>query len=1238
MNKKKIISIVVLSLLALLLVGGIVGLVVWRMSMETIAKAENTYHAQYDSYCTYESDENISIDGELDEAEWQGKKWFSNTYLENVKGELPVMKITGFTTERGVYLASTVTDTNLINDGQRSKTNTLWQLNVAATSTGGKMKTDGMKTYTFYVDMAEQSYAWYSNFDRAVKVDGELNSGKTKGATLEMFIPWQMLDINPEEGVPTQFYLLPIYYGIFEGETNRTLMTTINQPHISNVSEYFVFDNTGYTNADREGAILGDTKFGAAKTSNWDVSKEKDGIVSSSIGTEHHKIFFKEEYGENFIVETTIVPVKPLENDYPKAGIYFQGTDGVYHTVFVNTWDSLLVNSVNGTKNVSQYQLVTLNNYDGGWNQKALSEYNQDNPNATKKEGVKLTVVKYGGQFWYFVDGKYVTTEEYAFFDVSMIPGFYSLGADVIYKDYSCTTVKDTDQLKDYLNKHGLYYVEAKVTSAGGNVKSSVSTVKKGDSYDIKITTKPGYEVSSIVINGKEKYQDAKKKAVEGTYTVTGVKQNQLVEVKFEKVKGHIFSGTVKNADGLLDATITMYSQKNPLLCYEFTSSASKGFTGTLPAGTYSVKIEADNHMIYTGTLNLKNDLEKTYTLRLTEFPATVKVNDKEVKSSVDKWDLSQESKTKVSTSYSAGGKLAPLYFGKTGKDFVMQTTLNYTTEFVEGVDYQPDLMGGFMFSDGTKTGWILARKTGIVTTGFKLTSGLVGYEMLCYPTKKEATFAVAKKGEDLHFYINGQLLGTKKWSEVAPDVSADSELALGLAMLADKEADIEFSNYSVQVGTAAVTKYMKEHELKDNYVKGSSLFATELMVNGTKVRSMVDAWDVSDVAKNIVYGSHDMKTKLQPLYFAKSGKAAIMQTTIEYTTVIKDGVEYQPDLFGGFTFHDGTNSGWIMANRTGVAYTGFKFEQGLVADKVLALPEQRAVTVTAILYEDNVYILFDGDLVIKKKITSIVPGAKSGSDYAMGIMMHTDKTSDIRFSNTSITTDAKAAKDYIANNLTSKDAESSYNPIVKSYIEYARQLGKGQEIDGKGNVISTKKVTNATTIFIGDDTFDRKTAWTDFYTDDLKDKDAFLAGIANTRIQHWQELVDEVFAVFGNKSPKNIVINLGEHNINAGATATMTATGLQELFEQLHAKYPSAKIYYFGINYRYDKNNLNQTIKDTNNRVSAWCAKNDYITYIDTPSIITSSMLKDKIHPKLEYYYLFLDALKDAGCVISDK
>ena len=105
MSKKKKILIAVAIVCVVLLIGGVIAW--WLLhEEEKIAKAENTYETDYHSYCTYEHDSDIDIDGELQESVWQGKQWYTTTYPSNLNGNLPKVKVTGFTTAKGIYIAS----------------------------------------------------------------------------------------------------------------------------------------------------------------------------------------------------------------------------------------------------------------------------------------------------------------------------------------------------------------------------------------------------------------------------------------------------------------------------------------------------------------------------------------------------------------------------------------------------------------------------------------------------------------------------------------------------------------------------------------------------------------------------------------------------------------------------------------------------------------------------------------------------------------------------------------------------------------------------------------------------------------------------------------------------------------------------------------------------------------------------------------------------------------------------
>lgn len=1009
-KKKQLIIISVAVLCGLILAGYGIFLLSNRTDTETIAKVEHTYDADYHSFCSYEHDKDMDIDGVLEEDVWKNKNWYTNTYLANTNGTMPTLKVTGFSTEYGVYIASVVEDNNLVNDGQRSPSkNSNWELYVSAANVGVEQANDGLYTNAFHIDMRGDVYSRQTNIDRAVVVDGKLNSGETKGATLEVFIPWAVLGVDVTKGVPTEFRVLPEYRALFEGQNGTTPMRT-QHSNSSSIKDYYRFNENGYMSADREGALVGDNKFGYAKTGNWDITKEEKGIVESAYGTEYHSIFFADEFGSNFIVEANIKFAKALENAYPKAGFAFRTTSGSYYSVMLDMAESNLVDSVGHTKNIGQYKLVAVDTNDT-WKQFVLSQFDRVNQNASKREGVKLTVVKYGADMWYFADGVFLGEENISFMDTDVFPALFTMGADVVFTDYSCTNI-DENALTKYLNDRNLYVIDAKIGSAGGNVKVSSASVKKGENCDVTITSNTGYQVSSVLINGKEKIADVKSKAVDGVYTLTGIKTNQEIKVSFEKCKGNQFTGVVTSGDEAVAAKVIICGSTNKALRYEVSAMQDKGFSVSVPNGTYKVFVEAEGCKTLETSVNIKRDKKQNYKLETTGFPSSVTVNGKKLTSQLDKWDVSEEHKGKVSGSFAQGTKMAPLYFSKTGKDFAIETTIHYTTQFKDDVSYQPDLMGGFIFHDGTNYGWIVARETGTVSTGWKFTDGLLEKKVLTYPEKKSVHFAVAKKGEDLYVYFDNVMVAKKAWSEVAPKVNANSEMALGLYMIADKVSDIEFTNYKLSVGTSAANSYITSHEVKDGVVSNNDLFATALTVNGKKVQSMTNKWDLSE--PGAVKGSYAMGSKLQPLYFVKHGKTALISTTIEYTTDFVEGKEYQPDLMGGFYFTDGTNKGWLMANKRGVVYTGWKFQQNLIKDAVLTYPEKRSVKLTIAVKDNNIYIYMNDVYVLKRSTSVVIPNVASNADLAFGLVMVADKTADIKFTNTSITTNENDVNNYM--------------------------------------------------------------------------------------------------------------------------------------------------------------------------------------------------------------------------------
>ncbi len=577
---------------------------------QTIAPAENTYSAKY-SLSTAEQSPDITIDGVLDEAVWQDKVWFTNTYASS-DGTYPVVKYTAFPTKYGVYIASVVTDRNLTSDGQRyPHVSTHWEMYLAACDVGEDLTDPEHNGYwnmhRIYVNLQGESMSLYTNTERAVVLDGEVNTNNSNGATLELLVPWEVLQVDTSLGIPEYVGISPWYRAVLMPGAATTYMHPAGA-NMNSPATYHYFDKNGYTAADREGAVLGNAKNGYSKSAGWDISQEENGIVTSQRGG-HGYIFFSEECGENFVVEATLIPVQAVNDDWPKAGITFQKTDGLYYNIMLDAGGKDgLVDSINGTKNFPSYQLVTYDQHDSNWNQTALSGYDTTNPNASAQEGVKLMVVKYGNQFWYFADGKYLTSETVSWMDGECYPGFFTLGFEVIYKDYSCQEI-DLDGLKEYLELGGMSVVETQA-GEGGEVTVSSTSVSAGGSYEVSFVTESGYQLSSVTVNGKEMIDDVRQNAKDGVYTVTDVREHQNIVVTFQKIEGVTYSGTITDGEQTLRGDVVLISQTDGSAYYTERSAGSRGFEFHVLAGTYEVRVQVDDGQWQSKIVELIADME----------------------------------------------------------------------------------------------------------------------------------------------------------------------------------------------------------------------------------------------------------------------------------------------------------------------------------------------------------------------------------------------------------------------------------------------------------------------------------------------------------------------------------------------------------------------------------------------------------------------------------------------------
>ena len=189
------------------------------------------------------------------------------------------------------------------------------------------------------------------------------------------------------------------------------------------------------------------------------------------------------------------------------------------------------------------------------------------------------------------------------------------------------------------------------------------------------------------------------------------------------------------------------------------------------------------------------------------------------------------------------------------------------------------------------------------------------------------------------------------------------------------------------------------------------------------------------------------------------------------------------------------------------------------------------------------------------------------------------------------------------------------------------RIAGKLAEYRNKGN-------DGHTTLFIGDSFFDERWFWTDFNRT-YAGKDALIAGVSSSTTYDWEHFAQTFLK---NVSPKQIAMHMGTNNVyDDKKSATETVSSLQRMFYLMHDAMPQTHIYWFNISQRSYGDSQIGIVATVNSAMKKWAANREWITLIDTSSKLTNDMLRDNVHPKLEYYSVFVNALKDAGAVIED-
>lgn len=568
--------------------------------------------------------ENVKLDGVLDDACWEGKKWLY--HKGNEEQNVRVEYTTAFD-EYGVYFAGVAYDPDITWYGSYDvENNSGFSLYLMLADNTEKRNTAIMR---LHVDAYDRKSHFQSRFSAGTKVEGEIDSGESVSMTTEMFVSWKALNLTtkdtlPEEEIPEAVKIEPVYrkritYDGSKKRDKKLVFPTFTEPGQDFILTWFNFGAEGYINADEADAYMGMAKNGIAKTDGWDTSSYKtDGTVRST-RVSNQAIFYKEVDAENFVAKATVRSNGVLgTTGSPQFGMIASQSFEACRAVYVshNTMDSdkLVVNTMTYYPNRSRAE--------------TFGVYNEAHEFG---ETVELEYLKYGDEIFFLVDGILVYTDKQTWYAGAFSPGLYTYGCDAVFSELSAEE-KTTAEMEEYLISNGITRISVS-SGTGGSVTTDAYAVHAGNSFELTVKPGLGYILSELTVNGDDVYGACCENISNGKYAIETDGQAQTLDIvaaftkfsadntnRYNPISGKLISSS-NASTGVANASIMVKSSYD-FLYYEDTAGPSGDYyldylpaAGTLLTTINGKEISADGKYTVTFSAPFYRTLVKEYTI-----------------------------------------------------------------------------------------------------------------------------------------------------------------------------------------------------------------------------------------------------------------------------------------------------------------------------------------------------------------------------------------------------------------------------------------------------------------------------------------------------------------------------------------------------------------------------------------------------------------------------------------------
>lgn len=565
-------SLILTVLLFCLVICTILGLVACNKETKlNIIESDDGYTWEYNQPFVDEMDDDMKIDGKLDENRWNesGKKW-----LTHVEKDVKMRYTTSFS-EKGLYIAAEAKDVHMQwNDTRAFMNNSSFFFYIISNKATEYHAFDCMG---FYVDELHSACRQGSRF--AAKGLRTVDEDGIPTLTAEFFASWKSLNytVDSDTGMPESAKFVPAYRYVeaVESNENAFLKPALAELGGNRVDNAYAFDTNGYINVDVEGAELGNGANGFAKSDGWDLSAVTDGenkkVTSTTEGDQ--AIFFKNINSTRYSYSVTITYKESIAAGFPAVGVLDMKNAADFNIMRFHGED------ITGPGKNYRYFLLDFHNGRSDVQKGSYAVASSD------IKTLRVRVIKDNTRYYYIIDDSYAFAADLNWLGGKTVPGLYTFDAKAEFSDWEATDYEGAANDKAFEELCEKYIKPVKIASdiSGGTVTADkLAVAENGEGVQLSVLPARGYVLTELTVNGKSIYDKFVIEMNNGVATIVPTEATVINAVFSPMPAADTLRivGAVKRSSGAanigLPYTVSEQSGKNKIL-YNSGSTTSAG-------------------------------------------------------------------------------------------------------------------------------------------------------------------------------------------------------------------------------------------------------------------------------------------------------------------------------------------------------------------------------------------------------------------------------------------------------------------------------------------------------------------------------------------------------------------------------------------------------------------------------------------------------------------------------------